>query len=200
MMRKPDDLRTFLLASVPVLAARPELLKIYIEDGALEHRQGQPLSFRYRYTLTLEILDWPGDSATLFVPLLAWIETHQPDALADTQGLAITQDILNESATDVEVKLALSELCRVEATPGGGWRAEWLGQPSDPDRLVELDPTPTLQALFLNGTLAVASGDLMPPPPQTIQLPPRIHAPDPQVPLVPWDPGDLTLILENREL
>ena len=57
-MLKPASLRAALECALPELAANPDRLILYIDEGRIHSRYGDSLSFEYRYRLNLVLLDY----------------------------------------------------------------------------------------------------------------------------------------------
>lgn len=144
-MKKPIDLRAHLTTHVPSLARHPDKLHVFIEKGSVATKRGAaqqvPLgcashSFEYRYTLQLLIEDYTEPADTLIVPLLAWIDTNQPDLIDDTakrdKAIGIEAELLDHQAADIALTLELSERVIVTAVTGG-WSCNHLGEPPLPD-------------------------------------------------------------------
>jgi hypothetical protein len=57
---------------------------------------------------------------TLFIPLLVWVRENQPDLLTGEPdgGIAFDAEIVSNTATDLELKLKLSETVVVTAENG----------------------------------------------------------------------------------
>lgn len=86
-MYKLDSLQKLLEASLPKqVKANPENLIIQATDGNLDAALGDNLSFAYNYNVEITVCNWPAavHVDALFVPLLAWVNVHQSDLLANT--------------------------------------------------------------------------------------------------------------------
>lgn len=133
-MRKPDSLREWLLRSVPGLAAQPERLHLFIEEGRVQCVPGGNLSYIYAYQLTVMLEDFAHESHAVIVPFLAWLSANEPTFLAERggAGLTISQDILDNKTADFEIKLDLKETVIVTQTADGGWQVEYPAAPVFP--------------------------------------------------------------------
>lgn len=120
-MKKPETLRTMLLASVPALAKAPDHLSMFIEKGRVAARGTRSLNYEYRYTLTIYVEDYADDVDAVFVPVLGWIAENQPDLLDRDKQEPFTfeADILETGSADIEIKIELTERVRVTRQDDG---------------------------------------------------------------------------------
>lgn len=120
-MRKPHSLRTHLAAAVPELARDPDKLAIYIRNGRLQPAGATSISFEYRFTLVLTLLDWRSHSDAIMVPLMAWLRLQQPDVLDNPQlrerAIRFECEYLNSETMDLSIELDLTEAVVVRAGP-----------------------------------------------------------------------------------
>lgn len=123
-MLKPASLRAALETALPELAANPDRLIIYIDQGRIDTRRGGSLSFEYRYRLNLVLLDYPHHPSAAMVPMLAWLRTHQPDITLNPelgeQAVTFEAEILNQASMDLAVRLLLTERVLVQTDPETG--------------------------------------------------------------------------------
>lgn len=150
-MKKATELRDHLAQWVPDLKRNPDKLSLFIESGKIASKLGKSLSFAYRYPLKILITDFAEPVDVLIVPLLAWIEQHQPDLLQnpDTREQLITFDaeVLDNDKIDIAITLNLSERVIVAATDTG-YSCTHLGEPALPDL-----SGPTVWQIYLKGEL-----------------------------------------------
>lgn len=152
-MLKPASLRAALETALPELAANPDRLILYIDEGRIHSRYGDSLSFEYRYRLNLVLLDYAHHASAAIVPLLAWLRVNQPELglnpdLADG-AVTFEAEILNHSSMDFAIRLQLSE--RVIVTTNhdtGETTARHVGEPEfnpacGPWELIFVKPSPT---------------------------------------------------------
>ena len=135
-MKKPQLLRQHLVAAMPALAADPERLLVFVDDGGLEASFTAGLSFQYRYTLELILRDFAGAPEAVMVPLLQWLTRHQPDLLTNPVNrakLTFEVDVLSDTLVDLAIRLPLTERVRVMQDPvdasQGAFRLEYLPEP-----------------------------------------------------------------------
>lgn len=122
-MLKPKQLREHLTRLVPSLATDPDKLLIFIEEGGLRLTRGKTLSFEYRYTLKLVVLDFAEHADAIFVPILLWLKNNQPELLQNPElqakGIQFAAEHLNHATSDIEVRLSLTERVLVTEQEGG---------------------------------------------------------------------------------
>lgn len=131
-MKKPQLLRQHLVAAMPSLAADPERLLVFVDDGGLAASFAAGLSFQYRYTLELILRDFAGAPEAVMVPLLQWLTRHQPELLANPENrdkLTFVVDVLSDSLVDLAIKLPLTERARVVQDNAGAFQLEYLSEP-----------------------------------------------------------------------
>ncbi len=87
-MKKPQSLRNFIAGSIPELQTDPQRLKMFVESGNIVARSGETLSFEYRFTVRLIVLDYAGSLDLFAIPILAWLNTYQPDLLQNKEKAA----------------------------------------------------------------------------------------------------------------
>ncbi len=131
-MMKANSLREALTAAVPYLAAHPEALHVFVDEGTVVGTGARSLGFEYRYTLTLIVTDYPDSSDTVVVPVLAWLRTHQPDAFTNPDkqedAFKFEAEILNHTTVDISIKLKLTERVTVKVD-GKGYHVQHHPEP-----------------------------------------------------------------------
>lgn len=122
-MKKPASLRAALVAAIPSLAAEPDRLAVFIDEGSIAATGGRSLSFEYRYIVHALVMDFAGDSDAVFVALVEWARANQPDLVTNAgergHGITFEVDILNHTTVDLSVKLQLTEGVAVSTGPDG---------------------------------------------------------------------------------
>lgn len=110
-MNKPQSIRQFLQTHVPALNQRPDNFLTFIEGGQLVCTRGPSPSFMYHYKLTLAMLEYADHADTLMIPILIWINQHQPELLnGEANGhMTFEAEILNNTTADITVTLDLTE-------------------------------------------------------------------------------------------
>jgi hypothetical protein len=132
-MKKPASLRAAIVAAVPELAANPDRFLVFADAGAVAATNTRTLSFEYRYTLNLILLDYSGDADPVMLALLQWVRLNQPELLdnADKRhdGIGFEVDHLNNLTCDLSIKLQLSEAVVVGADDLGAPTFTHLDEP-----------------------------------------------------------------------
>lgn len=122
-MYKPNSLRERLVAAVPELAQDPDKLSILVRSGKLVCTGAASLSFEYAFTLQLVVLDFAGNADAIMVPLLAWLQVHQPEIFDNPtlreKSVRFEVDYLNTTAVDLSIELDLTERVIVKPRAGG---------------------------------------------------------------------------------
>lgn len=117
-MWKLQSLRHLIERAVPELARDPERLIVMATDGAAVSTLAGGLSFEYRYTAAITVLDYTGHTDALFVPILAWVRVHQCELLDNPQsqrtGLEFMVEHLNTAAVDIGIRVPLTERALVK--------------------------------------------------------------------------------------
>ncbi|NNC24263.1 phage tail protein [Salinisphaera sp. USBA-960] len=118
-MKKLAALRAHMLAAVPGLAANPEHLLTYVNDGTIEFYSGPNLTHGYQLTANVVITDYAGDLDAITVPLLEWLTTYNPD-IDPAQAVRIEAEILANDRLDIALTVSLAErvVTRVDAETG----------------------------------------------------------------------------------
>lgn len=131
-MKKPQLLRQHLVAAMPALAADPERLLVFVDDGGLVASFTGGLSFQYRYTLELVLRDFSGAPEAVMVPLLQWLTRHQPELLANPENrdkLTFEVDVLSDTMVDLAIRLPLTERVRVAQDDTDAFQLQYLPEP-----------------------------------------------------------------------
>ncbi|RKU01826.1 phage tail protein [Burkholderia sp. Nafp2/4-1b] len=122
-MNKPNHLRAALVAALPALAAAPDQLAVFINDGEIVATGTCTPSFEYRYECELLIRDFIGSADDVMIAVIEWARAHQPDlvtnANARRDGMTFVADILSNQAVDLAIKLRLTESVVVGADEQG---------------------------------------------------------------------------------
>ncbi|MBS0501110.1 MAG: phage tail protein [Proteobacteria bacterium] len=122
-MLKPASLREHLTAALPQLRRDPEKLVVFITGGGLHSTLTQSLSFEYRYTLRLLLLDYAGHADAVMAPLLIWLRTHQSDLLDNPEKRAksvrFEAEHLSTTTMDLVIEIDLSEDVLARPREGG---------------------------------------------------------------------------------
>lgn len=121
-MLKPNSLRAHLTAAVPGLARDPDNLVMLVDNGCIIATGTAALSWQYRYTLSVLVLDWAGHADALIAPLLAWARRHQPDLFDNPtkreQAISFQVEMLSTSTADIHLSIDLTEDVLARQRPG----------------------------------------------------------------------------------
>lgn len=151
-MKKPDSLRAHLTAALPELLREPDALALYVTEGRIAARIGGTLGFEYRYTAELVLLNFRGDPAQIFFPLLTWLSVHQADLLLNHQrgveAIAFTVDVVDQQTVDVEIKLPLTQAVDVAPDGVGGFTITERDEQPHPDLEPLSDPLALLRQIY----------------------------------------------------
>lgn len=151
-MRKHDSLREFLTLYLPELAREPDALATYISDGKVVARYGANLGWEYRYTLNLVLLNYRQAPEQLFLPLLLWLRTNQPDILLNhergAEALGFRVDVVDQDCSDIEITLPLTEAVDVLPQPDGSYRMTIRDEPPLAGEDLIIDPAALLRQIY----------------------------------------------------
>ena len=169
-MLKLNSLRAMLAQCLPDLARDPERLIVLAEGGTVVTTGTASLSFEWRYTARVIVLDYAGHADAVIVPIIAWMMRNQPEQMAnpDTRATAIGFRVepLTTTTMDLGIELQLTERAIVKPDPDA--------PPDAPHRLRVEHPEEPCQAgavclpehweLWLRDERMLATWDLAPPP------------------------------------
>ncbi len=121
-MLKPNSLRAHLTAALPELARDPERLVMLAENGRIIATGTRALSWQYRYTLSVLVLDWAGHADALIAPLLAWAKRHQGELFDNPErrenAIRFDVEYLSTTTVDIALKIELTEDVLARQRPG----------------------------------------------------------------------------------
>lgn len=133
-MNKPDSLCAHLLATVPGLAASPDRLLVFIDEGSIRSTAAPGLSFEYSYTLNIILTDYAAHADAVAIPLLAWLLKNQPELLTNLEtgktAIAYEADILDRTKLDLSFRLPLTERVIVKQLADGNLQ---VSHPDEPE-------------------------------------------------------------------
>jgi hypothetical protein len=155
---KPASLREYLTVGMPHLKTAGERLQVRVESGRVVAAFGPGLSFEYRYSLKLTLLDFVDkDQDRLFALIIAWLSRHQRELLLNAElaenALTFEVDDLGGGTLDLELTLPLTERVRARPREGGGYD---LDHPFEEPISEDLAPPSLLHELYANGELLMA--------------------------------------------
>lgn len=112
-MKKPASLRAYLTDATPELRDAPDKLTIFVENGNIVASATASLSYEYRYTLKLIVLDYASAPDAIIVPLLAWLKVNQIDIFDNTanrqRAIRFNAELLNQETVDLSIEVDVSE-------------------------------------------------------------------------------------------
>ena len=112
-MLKPNSLREHLIAATPELQVNPDKLVILIKSGTIAAAWVDSLSFEYRYTLELLLLDYSSHPDLVIVPMLEWLQINQSELFDNAEkrekAIRFTAEFLNKTTMDLSIELDLTE-------------------------------------------------------------------------------------------
>lgn len=135
-MNKPQSLRHALNKSVQLVRENPDKLHMFVDKGAVVATGAPSISWEYRYTLNVVIVDFSGDQNLLIAPILQWLSVNQPDAINNPELreklFSFEVDILRNDICDISIDLQLTERV-VVSTDGSVSSVEAVPEPENPD-------------------------------------------------------------------
>lgn len=112
-MNKPNSLRSALVAALAQLAAAPDQISVFINDGTIAATGTRTPSFEYRYECEILIRDFIGSADDVMIAVIEWVRENQPDLVTNPderrEGMTFIADILSNNAVDLAIKLKLTE-------------------------------------------------------------------------------------------
>jgi hypothetical protein len=166
-MKKPDSLRAFLASVLTEALRNPDALDLHIARGTIAARHGVNLGFEYRYDLVVTVFAFTGDATRIFLPLLLWLRTNQPEILLNhdtgVKAIAFEADIMSNDEQDIIITLPLSEA--VDVLPrgdGSGYDFTFRDEPpiADTEAFEDVDPVALLKQIWRDGQLICGYPDV----------------------------------------
>lgn len=128
-MKKLLSLRTHVLNACPELKINPDKLLTFVRSGEIHNTpRTKSLAHDQSYTAVLVLTDFSSPIDTVTLPILAWLQTNQPDR-ADITALEYEAEILDTQSVDVELRIKLSESITVTHHENGTVTPSHLGEP-----------------------------------------------------------------------
>jgi hypothetical protein len=132
-MIKPASLRAAIAAAIPDLGANPDKFLVFADAGTTVANGARSLSFEYRYTLNLILLDFAGDADVVMMALLSWVRRYQSELVNNPEkrvsAITFEVDHLNNATCDLSIKLPLTEAIKVTQGEDGTLLATHLEEP-----------------------------------------------------------------------
>ena len=121
-MLKLNSLKALLMQCLPAdLARDPKRLTVLAENGTVVNTGTASLSFEWRYTARVIVLDYAGHPDAVIVPIIAWMKRNQSEQMdnPDTRVNAIKFRVepLTTTSIDFGIELQLTERAIVKPDP-----------------------------------------------------------------------------------
>ncbi len=138
-MLKPASLHAALTAALPELARDPERMTMVIKTGSIINTGTKALSWEYRYTLSLIVLDWSGHADAIIAPLLLWARRNQPELFDNPErranALRFNVDFLSTTTVDIALEIDLTEAVLARPRDGTPGALNLIHKPEPPGPL-----------------------------------------------------------------
>ena len=169
-MLKLNSLKALLTQCMPDLARDPKRLIVLAENGTVVSTGTTSLSFEWRYTARVIVLDYDGHADAVIVPIIAWMKRNQSEQMDNPErwanAIKFRVEPLTTTTMDFGIELQLTERAIVKPDPAA--------PPDAPHRLVVEHPEepchigtvckPEHWELWLRDERMLAAWDLTPPP------------------------------------
>ena len=132
-MKKPNQLREYLLNAIPDLSSDQDRLLIFTNNGSLRSTMVSGFSFEMSYTLDLVITDYAGDVDVIGVVLFTWIAEHQSELMANhekgKQSITFEAELIDNSKYDINFQIPLTERVIVKKNAEGKLEVSYPAEP-----------------------------------------------------------------------
>lgn len=150
-MKKPNQLREYLLNAIPGLSPDQDRLLIFTNNGSLRSTMVSGFSFEMSYTLDLVITDYAGDVDVIGVVLFTWIAENQPELMANhekgKQAIQFEAELIDNSKYDINFQIPLTERVVVKKLQDGKLE---LSHPEEP-KYTEYEPATGFEVIDPSG-------------------------------------------------
>lgn len=137
-MEKAKSLRAYLENAIPWIKQNPDKLIVLIPSGSISTTGTGTISFEGQFTLELIFIEYPHNADTVFIPILSWLRTGQPDLLENNhrmeEAIRFEAEFIDHSKVDISIKLKLDERVKVTESTGG-ITVEHMAEPQPADWL-----------------------------------------------------------------
>jgi hypothetical protein len=158
MMLKPNSLRARLTEAFPDEFAKDSIrLSLWVEEGTVQCNAGPDnLNFTVRYKLCAEIRGWSLPSPLLWITVIDWLRSQQPDLLNPQNSagaIPFEVDIIDLTQVDIGFDLQLTEPVRVTRREDGGFDMVLVPEPDPlfPDADPIVPSAPILRTIWAPG-------------------------------------------------
>lgn len=142
-MKKPDSLRSHILAAVKELQRDPERMLIFTDKGNVRCTGASGLSFEYVYDLNFILTEYAGELDAVMIPLLDWVRVNQSELIMNIdrskEAFKFETVILNNNTVDLSLTFPLTERVIVKRKDDGTLDVTF---PEEPQYEEVLDPRP----------------------------------------------------------
>ncbi len=142
-MKKPDSLRSHILAAVKELQRDPERMLIFTDKGNVRCTGASGLSFEYVYDLNFILTEYSGELDAVMIPLLDWVRVNQSELIMNLdkskEAFKFETVILNNNTVDLSLTFPLTERVIVKRKDDGTLDVTF---PEEPQYEEVLDPRP----------------------------------------------------------
>ena len=142
-MKKPDSLRSHILAAVKELQRDPERMLIFTDKGNVRCTGASGLSFEYVYDLNFILTEYAGELDAVMIPLLDWVRINQSELIMNLEkskeAFKFETVILNNNTVDLSLTFPLTERVIVKRKEDGTLDVTF---PEEPQYEEVLDPRP----------------------------------------------------------
>lgn len=136
-MLKPDKIREIITLANPYLARDPDKLHIFLDSGRIVAYGANSLSFEYHYTLNVIVQDYPYHANQIFLPLLVYLRTQQPELFENREKaqnlIRFESELLNQNTVDLSIEVDLTERAIVKQSEENKLIVEHVAEPEHPE-------------------------------------------------------------------
>lgn len=138
-MKKPDSLRSHILAAVKELQRDPERMLIFTDKGNVRCTGASGLSFEYVYDLNFILTEYAGELDAVMIPLLDWVRINQSELIMNLEkskeAFKFETVILNNNTVDLSLTFPLTERVIVKRKDDGTLDVTFPEEPQYEDLL-----------------------------------------------------------------
>lgn len=142
-MKKPESLRSHILAAVKELQRDPDRMLIFTDKGNVRCTGASGLSFEYVYDLNFILTEYAGELDAVMIPLLDWVRVNQSELIMNLdkskEAFKFETVILNNNTVDLSLTFPLTERVIVKRKDDGTLDVTF---PEEPQYEEVLDPRP----------------------------------------------------------
>lgn len=135
-MLKPSEIRKIITRANPYLKDDPDKLQVFLDSGTIVSTGALSLSYLYEYTLNIIVQDYRHHPDQIFIPLLVYLRTQQPELFENYDKnknvIRFDAEILNQQCIDLSIEVDLTERVIIKDVEGK-LVAEHAAEPQHPD-------------------------------------------------------------------